>query len=538
MKSKMTALFAALFMSAGFVFAATNDLAALLQKGLLEEEANHNLEAAAHNYQAAVDGFDQDRQLAATAVFRLGECLRRLGKTNEAGIQYERVVREFPDQTNLVKLCSDYLGVAKTATLAAGGPVANPQPLQAAYDDNMLKWTLVARELLTITNLSRQDQEKYFTTVKPDSLLAGFLEERSQFETEFAKVRNFRYGSAHPVYIAAQKAVDLANDKASNRVETLLWGLKQEAQVFQSQGDALRALLAQAPGGFAQTAPNQQGLPNPAPAYVLTIGGVEYPGGVAFDSNGNIYVSDTRNNRIRKYTGQGVPVTKWGGPGSGPGSFDYPQGLAIDGSNNLYVADCHNNRIQKFTLDGTFVTQWGELGSVPGKFYRAYNVAVDKAGNVYVADNGNHRVQKFTGDGAFLKEFGTLGSGAGQLQNPQGVAVDGNGNVYVGDGGNGRIEKFSADGASLPGWDCDANHDVAVDARGKVYVVDAGRDCIKVFSSDGTYLTEWGSKGAGPGQFDFAGRVAVDAAGSRVLVADANNDRVQLFAYPPPATDK
>ena len=88
MKIKMTAIFAALFMSAGFVFAATNDLTALLQKGLLEEEANHNYEAAMRHYRAAIDGFDQDRQLAATAVFRLGECLRKVGKTNEAGIQY------------------------------------------------------------------------------------------------------------------------------------------------------------------------------------------------------------------------------------------------------------------------------------------------------------------------------------------------------------------------------------------------------------------------------------------------------------------
>jgi ankyrin repeat protein len=119
MKTKVFATCAALFMSAGIVFAATNDLTALLQKGLFEEEANHNLAAAIRNYQTAIDGFDQDRQLAATAVFRLGECLRKQGKTNEAGIQYARVLREFPDQTNLVKLCSDYLGGAKTSTLVA-----------------------------------------------------------------------------------------------------------------------------------------------------------------------------------------------------------------------------------------------------------------------------------------------------------------------------------------------------------------------------------------------------------------------------------
>jgi len=125
MKSKMTLLFAALFLSAGFVFAATNDLTSLLQKGLLEEEANHNFQAAMRHYQAAIDGFDQDRQLAATAVFRLGECFRKLGRTNEADVQYERILRDFADQTNLAGLSREYLaGKAPPAAAVARGAAA------------------------------------------------------------------------------------------------------------------------------------------------------------------------------------------------------------------------------------------------------------------------------------------------------------------------------------------------------------------------------------------------------------------------------
>jgi beta-lactamase regulating signal transducer with metallopeptidase domain/DNA-binding beta-propeller fold protein YncE len=277
------------------------------------------------------------------------------------------------------------------------------------------------------------------------------------------------------------------------------------------------------------------GLPNPPPAYVLSIGDVLYPGGVAVDSAGNIYISDTHNNRIRKFTGQGVAITQWGGSGSDPGYFNYPQGLATDASNNLYVADVHNQRVQKFAADGTFITQWGELGSGPGKFNCPYNAAVDAAGNVYVVDNQNNRVQKFTSQGKYLSEFGTLGTGFGQLHSPQGVAVDASGNVYVGDGGNGRIQKFSADGAFLGGWEC-GNHDVAVDGHGNVYVVSG--DSIKMFSSGGALLTQWGSHGSRAGQFDFAARVTVDPSGSRVLATDANNNRVQVFAYPPPAINK
>src|SRR5207249_7121764 len=86
------------------VRAATNDLTSALQKGLFEEEANHNLEAAAQAYQAVSARFDQDRKLAATAIFRLGEVYRKQGKTNEATAQYERIVREFSDQPTLVTL--------------------------------------------------------------------------------------------------------------------------------------------------------------------------------------------------------------------------------------------------------------------------------------------------------------------------------------------------------------------------------------------------------------------------------------------------
>jgi tetratricopeptide (TPR) repeat protein len=80
-----------------------------LQQGLFEEEANQNLEAAIPHYQRAVARIEDQRRLAATAVFRLGECFRKLGRTNEAAAQYERLLRDFPDQTNLVALGRQHL---------------------------------------------------------------------------------------------------------------------------------------------------------------------------------------------------------------------------------------------------------------------------------------------------------------------------------------------------------------------------------------------------------------------------------------------
>ena len=84
--------------------AATNDLTTALQRGLFEEEANQNLGAAIQAYQTVANQFDKDRKLAATAIFRLGECYRKQGNTNDAAAQYERILREFSDQPTLVTL--------------------------------------------------------------------------------------------------------------------------------------------------------------------------------------------------------------------------------------------------------------------------------------------------------------------------------------------------------------------------------------------------------------------------------------------------
>src|ERR1022692_355680 len=83
---------------------ATNDLNSALQKGLFEEEGNRDLGAAISAYQSLAAQFDKSRQVAATAIFRLGECYRKLGRTNEAVAQYDRITRDFLDQQTLVTL--------------------------------------------------------------------------------------------------------------------------------------------------------------------------------------------------------------------------------------------------------------------------------------------------------------------------------------------------------------------------------------------------------------------------------------------------
>ena len=169
------------------------------------------------------------------------------------------------------------------------------------------------------------------------------------------------------------------------------------------------------------------------------------PSGVAVDATGNVYVADTDNNRIQKFTSSGTFITKWGTIGTGDSEFYYPRGVAVDASENVhvYVADTGNNRIQKFTADGTFVTGWGFYGTEDGLFNSLWGVAVDATGNVYVADLGNDRIQKYTSSGTFITKWGTNGTGGGQFNEPKGVAVEASGNVYVADYNNHRIQVFS-----------------------------------------------------------------------------------------------
>src|SRR6266542_1900654 len=95
---KLTGSIAFLLAGALAGFTPSDSLTLKLQQGLFEEEANHNVDAAIKAYESVIQQTDAQRKVIATAVFRLGECYRKLGKTNEAQAFYQRVVRDFADQ--------------------------------------------------------------------------------------------------------------------------------------------------------------------------------------------------------------------------------------------------------------------------------------------------------------------------------------------------------------------------------------------------------------------------------------------------------
>ena len=137
------------------------------------------------------------------------------------------------------------------------------------------------------------------------------------------------------------------------------------------------------------------------------------------------------------------PVAVWGTRGSGRGEFDEPRGLAVDKSGNLYVADSKNNRIQKLSPEGQVLVVWGSEGEGPGQFKDPHGVAIGPDSSVYVADTWNDRIQKFDPEGKFISQFGKEDPG---FWGPRAVTVSGEDLVYVADTGNKRIVSFSASG--------------------------------------------------------------------------------------------
>jgi len=126
MKTSVIILLGILILTCAGPARGAEELSALMDTGRLEEVANHNPAAAAKVYEAVVNEIDSRRQLAATAIFRLGGCYRQLGRTNDAVACYERIVREYSDQAGLADQSQRQLAVLQGGSKHVETSTANP----------------------------------------------------------------------------------------------------------------------------------------------------------------------------------------------------------------------------------------------------------------------------------------------------------------------------------------------------------------------------------------------------------------------------
>ncbi len=292
---------------------------------------------------------------------------------------------------------------------------------------------------------------------------------------------------------------------------------------------------------------------------------LNHPRGVVVDANGNTFVAEQSGNVIRKITPDGN-VTVFAGSGlatfaDGQGtaaSFSSPSGIAIDHNGNLYVADGTNQRIRKITPAGMVTTLAGngESGFVDGqggdaRFNSPIAVAVDAEGNVYVADNGNHSIRKITPGGYVTTLAGTGEQGVedgngvnASFNSPNNLAVDPVGNVYVTEW-YGPLRKITPTGSVTTihteslGYDL-FQDGIAIDRLGNIYLsVILGNSHNAIYrlmpSGNGKVIA-----GSVIGYVDGDGSVAKfwDPAGlavagdGSVVVADMGNNRIRKITVP------
>lgn len=298
----------------------------------------------------------------------------------------------------------------------------------------------------------------------------------------------------------------------------------------------------------------------------------DHPEGIAVDGGGNVYVTDTNNNTVRKITAAGVVSTIAGvageaGSQDGAGNasrFNGPTGIAIDLAGNLYVADTGNHTIRKITSSGVVATIAGMAGA-PGYadgvgtaalFNLPSGVAVDASGMIYVADRHNNTIRTITPSGTVATLAGATTSGyadavgtQARFSWPAGIAVDSSGYVYVSDS-NYVIRKIAPSGlvSTLAGTAGSYGYQdgtgaaarfkspegLAVDLAGNVFVADSFSYTIRKVTPSGVVTTVAGTAnvprnattGEAEGYLYFPHGVAVDANGT-LYVADTSHNMIR-----------
>ena len=303
------------------------------------------------------------------------------------------------------------------------------------------------------------------------------------------------------------------------------------------------------------------------------------PSAVAYSSTG-VYIADTANQRVRQISlsgnistiaGNGNPGYAGDNGAASSSQLSFPGALAVDASGFVYVADTGNNRVRKIvngninTVAGNGTSGYSGDGSsaTSATLSSPSGLAVDSAGNIYISDYGNNVIRKVSPAGVISTYAGNGGQGysgdggqatAAALNGPLGLALDSSGNLYIADSGNhavrvvsstGGIKTFAGTGTLGDAGDglLAANAllatptGIVLDSTGNVYISDAGQNRIRVVTPAGLILTVAGNGKAGyagdanpatQAQFNTAAGIAIDPLGN-LYVADQFNNAIRFL---------
>jgi sugar lactone lactonase YvrE len=313
---------------------------------------------------------------------------------------------------------------------------------------------------------------------------------------------------------------------------------------------------------------------------VATKAKLNYPLGLALDALGEIFISDSGNNRVRKVGANGIITTVAGdgnqgysgdGGGATGASLNYPASVAVDISGNLFIADLANERVRKVGVKGVIITVAGNgfqgYSGDGGPANRAslffpQGVAADASGNLFIADQDNYRVRKVGANGIITTAagngspgyFGDGGPATMATLEDTGVGAGLSGEFFIADQFNNRIRKvgvggvittvagdgasgYSGDGGPAQEAGLSGPSGMAADAVGNLYIADAGNNVVRKVDANGIITTVAGNNSIGSGYSGDGGwatnagmyypnAVALDPAGN-LFIADGGNNRVR-----------
>ncbi len=256
------------------------------------------------------------------------------------------------------------------------------------------------------------------------------------------------------------------------------------------------------------------------------------PTGIAIDLLGNIFITDTGNDRVVKCDKEGRFLVETGGFGWEAGEFNRPTYVATDNGLNVYVVDAQNKRIQRFDHNLNFVStiEIKEEGGFSG-FGLPEGIAITFSGEILVSDIEGDFLIKLNSFFEYERNFGGFENIGGGLRDPVGVSVSQNGEVYVADSQNDRVAVFDAFGNFIKSFGekiLENPKGVIIGQDQLIYVANTGKNSLVIFDPNGNLISEYGNSGWGMVNLSKPTDLKLGKE-NRLFVVDSLNNRILVF---------